>query len=180
MSLKAAAFILIVMNLREIFFPLFPRYHDGVFPLNNFSIETSPLHNNHKKGFKKLKYSERENIFPHQNPKIRETSAKYFPFHLIFHSLNIEMEKLVEWNETWPKNFQLCQWKVPINISISIPSRTIDKNRILRVWIPLRKKLLIFGACYFIGNIRRRFWVRIFLRKFWGCKQGKLMFMKYT
>lgn len=56
---------------------------------------------------------------------------EYFPFHLIFHSLNIEIENLL--NEmkrdrefSWA--FQSKNKTVPINISISIATRTSEKE----------------------------------------------------
>ena len=68
-------------------------------PLRLVLVATGYLHGAHgmpEKGLK-LKYSERESIFKHENPQKKgTTNEKYFPFHLIFHSLNTEMEKLVE------------------------------------------------------------------------------------
>lgn len=59
-----------------------------------------------------LKYSAREKILsPFGTQKKKGECKKYFPFHLIFHSLNIEMEKLVEWNETWPEEFSYRRWE---------------------------------------------------------------------
>lgn len=78
--------------------------------------------------FFQLKYFVRENIF---TPKKKGSEEKYFPFHLIFHSLNIQMEKLVELrrDRIEKENSSFEDRKVPINnISIAIVSRTIRKG----------------------------------------------------
>lgn len=56
----------------------------------------------------------------------RERRKKYFPFHLTFHSLNVEMENLLNVNGTWPrqneKNFVedgKKSFKILVNLSLN-------------------------------------------------------------
>lgn len=75
---------------------------------------------------------------------------KYFPFHLIFHSLNIEMEKLVEYSATWPtKNSPRAVQSASQFRSHHVHPAKGTRNP---SFIFVQGKTVDFLACYFIGK----------------------------
>lgn len=115
------------------------------------------------KKFTKLKYCVREKISAFK-PK-RKNHEKYFPFHLIFHSLNTEILKwknLLNETKRDRENF-LCQKgeesSFTSNQHLNFDHVTyISEKEFSESWV--LRETVDFCACYFIGNfLSRSNWV---------------------